>query len=95
MIEQSTEGLADPLLAILDRSAVAMATGSPWLVFGAASGITAQDFALRTHLVSANTNRISCSFCFYFSRASGVIISQINRHCSSAQQLIKGTFLLS
>lgn len=52
MIEQSTEGLADPLLAILDRSAVAMATGSPWLVFGAASGITAQDFALRKHLGS-------------------------------------------
>lgn len=54
MIEQSTERLADPLLAILDRSAVAMATGSPWLVFGAVSGITAQDFALRTHLGSAN-----------------------------------------
>lgn len=29
MIEQSSERLADPLLAILDRSAVAMATGSP------------------------------------------------------------------
>lgn len=54
MIEQSSERLADPLLAILDRSAVAMATGSPGLVFGAASGITAEDCALGAHLGSAN-----------------------------------------
>lgn len=53
-IEQITERLADPLLAILHRSAVAMATSSPGLVFGAASGITAEDFALGTHLWSAN-----------------------------------------
>lgn len=31
-----------------------MATGSPWLVFGAASGITAEDLMFSTHLGSAN-----------------------------------------
>lgn len=46
--------LADPPLAILDGSAVAIATGSPGLVFGAASGITAEDLMFRTHLGSAN-----------------------------------------
>lgn len=51
---RETERLADPLLAILDRSAVAMATGSPRLVFGAASGITAEDLMFSTHLGSAN-----------------------------------------
>ncbi len=52
--KRETERLADPLLAILDRSAVAMATGSPRLVFGAASGITAEDLMFSTHLGSAN-----------------------------------------
>lgn len=46
--------LADPLLAILDRSAVAMATSSPRSVFGAAFGITAEDLMFSTHLGSAN-----------------------------------------
>ena len=54
MEKRETERLADPLLAILDRSAVAMATGSPRLVFGAASGITAEDLMFSTHLGSAN-----------------------------------------
>lgn len=49
-----TERLADPLLAILDRSAIAMATGIPRLVFGAASGITAEDLMFSTHLGSTN-----------------------------------------
>lgn len=48
-----------PPLAILDRSAVAMATGSPRLVFGAASGITAEDLMFSTHLGSANMARHS------------------------------------
>lgn len=52
--EIETKRLADPLLAILDRSAVAMATSSPQLVFGAASGITAEDLMFGTHLGSAN-----------------------------------------
>lgn len=52
--KRETERLADPLLAILDRSAVAMATSSPRLVFGAASGITAEDLMFSTHLGSAN-----------------------------------------
>lgn len=52
--KRERERLADPLLAILDRSAVAMATGSPRLVFGAASGITAEDLMFSTHLGSAN-----------------------------------------
>lgn len=52
--EIETKRLADLLLAILDRSAVAMATSSPQLVFGAASGITAEDLMFSTHLGSAN-----------------------------------------
>lgn len=52
--KRETVRLADPLLAILDRSAVAMATSSPRLVFGAASGITAEDLMFSTHLGSAN-----------------------------------------
>lgn len=51
---RETERLADPLLAILDRSAIAMATSSPRLVFGAASGITAEDLMFSTHLGSTN-----------------------------------------
>lgn len=31
-----------------------MATSSPWLVFGAACGITAEDLMFSTHLGSAN-----------------------------------------
>lgn len=50
MSERRTERLADPLLAVLDRSAVALATGSPRLVFGAAGGVTAEDFVFSTHL---------------------------------------------
>lgn len=49
-----TERLADTPRAILDRSAIAMATGSPRLVFGAASGITAEDLMFSTHLGSTN-----------------------------------------
>lgn len=52
--KEKTRTLAEPPLAILDRSAVAMATGSPRLVFGAASGITAEDLMFSTHLGSAN-----------------------------------------
>lgn len=52
--EREKQRLADPLLAILDRSAVAMATSSPRLVFGAASGITVEDLMFSTHLGSAN-----------------------------------------
>lgn len=51
---EKSQRLAEPPLAILDRSAVAMATGSPRLVFGAASGITAEDLMFSTHLGSAN-----------------------------------------
>lgn len=46
--------LADLLLAILDRSAVAIATSIPQMVFGALSGITAEDLMFSTHLGSAN-----------------------------------------
>lgn len=52
--ERETQRLANLLLAILDRSAVAMATSSPRLVFGAAFGITAEDLMFSTHLGSAN-----------------------------------------
>lgn len=52
--ERETVRLADLLLAILDRSAVAMATSSLRLVFGAACGITAEDLMFSTHLGSAN-----------------------------------------
>lgn len=51
---RETQRLAELLLAILDRSAVATATSSPRLVFGAASGITAEDLMFSTHLGSAN-----------------------------------------
>lgn len=51
---ERTQRLAEPPLAVLDRSAVAMATSSPRLVFGAASGITAEDLMFSTHLGSAN-----------------------------------------
>lgn len=51
---RESKRLAELLLAILDRSAVATATGSPRLVFGAASGITAEDLMFSTHLGSAN-----------------------------------------
>lgn len=51
---EKQERLADPVLAILDRSAVAMGTSSPRLVFGAASGITAEDLMFGTHLGSVN-----------------------------------------
>lgn len=51
---EKSQRLAEPPLAILDRSAVAMATSSPRLVFGAASGITAEDLMFSTHLGSAN-----------------------------------------
>lgn len=61
MIERRAGRLADPLLAVLDRSAVAMATGSPGLVFGAAGGVTAEDFVLGTHLGGQLTWR--CRLC--------------------------------
>lgn len=61
MIERRAGRLADPLLAVLDRSAVAMATSSPGLVFGAAGGVTAEDFVLGTHLGGQLTWR--CRLC--------------------------------
>lgn len=87
MIEWKTERLADPLLAVLDRSVVATATGSPGLVFRA---VGEQRILCWAHIweVSSHGAVVFALHPFYFRLipSSGVIISQINRSCLSAQQ---------
>lgn len=60
-----------PLLAVLDRSVVATATGSSGLVFGAAGGVTAEDFVFGAHLGGQLTWRCQlCSTSLFISDSS-------------------------